>query len=49
MKDAITCLTITEDFDHAVKFYSDILGKQINVDTYMGKSLDSFQWTKWKG
>lgn len=34
MKDAITWFDIpTENFNRAVKFYSDILGREIRVDT----------------
>jgi predicted enzyme related to lactoylglutathione lyase len=43
MKDAITWFDIpTENFDRAVKFYSDILGQQIRVDTFMGQKLGFF-------
>lgn len=43
MKDAITWFDIpTEDFDRAVRFYSDILGKEIRVDTYVGQKLGFF-------
>ena len=49
MKDAITWFDIpTEDFNRAVKFYSDILGQKIQVDTFMGQSPVSFPWMKWK-
>jgi predicted enzyme related to lactoylglutathione lyase len=43
MKDAINWFDIpTENFDRAVKFYSDILGKEVRVDTYMGQKLGFF-------
>jgi predicted enzyme related to lactoylglutathione lyase len=43
MKNAITWFDIpTDDFDRAVKFYSDILGQKIRVDTYMGQKLGFF-------
>lgn len=43
MKDAITWFDIpTENFDRAVKFYSDILGKEVRVDSYMGQKLGFF-------
>jgi predicted enzyme related to lactoylglutathione lyase len=43
MKNAVTWFDIpTDDFDRAVKFYSDILGQQIRVDTYMGQKLGFF-------
>jgi uncharacterized protein len=43
MKNAITWFDIpTEDFDRAIKFYSDILGQQIRVDTFMGQKLGFF-------
>jgi predicted enzyme related to lactoylglutathione lyase len=43
MKDAITWFDIpTEDFNRAVKFYSDILDKDIRVDTFMGQKLGFF-------
>ena len=43
MKDAITWFDIpTENFDRAVKFYSDILGQPIRVDTFMGQKLGFF-------
>ena len=43
MKNAITWFDIpTEDFDRAVKFYSDILGQPIRVDTFMGQKLGFF-------
>jgi predicted enzyme related to lactoylglutathione lyase len=43
MKDAITWFDIpTENFDRAVKFYSNILGRQIRVDAYMGQNLGFF-------
>lgn len=43
MKDVITWFDIpTEDFDRAVKFYSDILGQKVRVDTYMGQKLGFF-------
>ncbi len=32
----------TLDFDRAVKFYSEILGTPIKVDTYMGQKLGFF-------
>ena len=32
----------TADFDRAVKFYSEILGKPVKVDTYMGQKLGFF-------
>jgi predicted enzyme related to lactoylglutathione lyase len=43
MKNAITWFDIpTEDFDRALKFYSDILGQKIRVDTFMGQKLGFF-------
>jgi predicted enzyme related to lactoylglutathione lyase len=43
MKNAITWFDIpTDDFDRAVKFYSEILGQKIRVDTYMGQKLGFF-------
>lgn len=43
MKNAITWFDIpTENFDRAVKFYSDILGQKVRVDTYMGQKLGFF-------
>jgi uncharacterized protein len=43
MKNAIIWFDIpTEDFDRAVKFYSDILGQEIRVDTFMGQKLGFF-------
>lgn len=43
MKDVITWFDIpTEDFDRAVKFYSDILGQKVRVDTYMDQKLGFF-------
>ena len=43
MKDAITWFDIpTENFDRAVKFYSEILGQPIRVDTFMGQKLGFF-------
>jgi predicted enzyme related to lactoylglutathione lyase len=43
MKNAVTWFDIpTDDFDRAVQFYSDILGQQIRVDTYMGQKLGFF-------
>lgn len=43
MKNAVTWFDIpTEDFDRAVKFYSDILGQQIRVDDFMGQKLGFF-------
>jgi predicted enzyme related to lactoylglutathione lyase len=43
MKNVITWFDIpTEDFDRAVKFYSDILGNEIRVDTFMGRKLGFF-------
>jgi predicted enzyme related to lactoylglutathione lyase len=43
MKDAITWFDIpTENFDRAVKFYSDILGQPIRVDTFMGQKFGFF-------
>jgi predicted enzyme related to lactoylglutathione lyase len=50
MKDAITWFDIpTEDFDRAVKFYSDILGQPIRVDTFMGQKLEvSSPWMERK-
>lgn len=43
MKNAIAWFDIpTEDFDRAVKFYSEILGKEIRVDTFMGQKLGFF-------
>ena len=32
----------TLDFDRAVKFYSDILGTPVRVDTFMGQKLGFF-------
>ncbi len=32
-----------------MKFYSDILGKQINVDTYMGQKLGFFPMDEMEG
>jgi uncharacterized protein len=32
----------TDNFDRAVKFYSDILGTPIKVDTFMGQKLGFF-------
>ena len=32
-----------------MKFYSDILGKQINVDTYMGQKLGFFPMDEIEG
>ncbi len=43
MEDAITWFDIpTADFDRAVKFYSDILGMPIRVDSIMGQKLGFF-------
>ncbi len=43
MKNAITWFDIpTEDFDRAAKFYSNILGKEIRIDTFMGQKLGFF-------
>jgi uncharacterized protein len=43
MKNVITWFDIpTEDFDRAVKFYFDILGNEIRVDTFMGQKLGFF-------
>jgi predicted enzyme related to lactoylglutathione lyase len=37
MKNAITWFDIpTEKFDRLIKFYSNILGQEIGVDTFMG-------------
>lgn len=43
MKNVISWFDIpTEDFDRAVKFYSNILGKEIRVDSFMGQKLGFF-------
>ncbi len=43
MKNVISWFDIpTEDFDRAVKFYSNILGKEIRVDSFMGQELGFF-------
>ena len=43
MKNVITWFDIpTEDFDRAVKFYSNILGNEIRVETFMGQKLGFF-------
>lgn len=37
MKNAITWFDIPiENFDRLIKFYSNILGQEIRVDTFMG-------------
>ncbi len=43
MKNVIGWFDVpTKDFDRAVKFYSDILGKSIKVDTFMNQKLGFF-------
>ena len=43
MNDAITWFDVpTEDFDRAVRFYSEILGREIRVDTFEGQKLGFF-------
>ena len=43
MKNVVAWVDIpTEDFDRAVKFYSDILDQKIRVDTFAGQKLGFF-------
>ena len=43
MKNVVSWFDIpTEDFDRAVKFYSEILGKEVRVDSFMGQKLGFF-------
>jgi predicted enzyme related to lactoylglutathione lyase len=50
MKNAIAWFDIpTEDFDRAVKFYSEILGSNIRVDTFMDQKLGFFPMEGTKG
>jgi predicted enzyme related to lactoylglutathione lyase len=38
MKDALHWFDIpTQDFDRAVKFYSEILGKEAGIDSYLAR------------
>ncbi len=43
MKNAITWFDIpTLDFNRAVKFYSEILGEEVRVNEFMGKTIGFF-------
>ncbi|MDO8592650.1 MAG: VOC family protein [bacterium] len=50
MKNVITWFEIpTNNFDRAVKFYSEILGEEVKVEDFMGQQLGFFAMDSMEG